>query len=357
MKTNLIFIDGSFPGGGAQSAMIRYSQVFSKLEEIETFYFPVGSLSASSHLTPDDILFPRSKGKIRRFFRLVDLIRCSPKSVLFVTSIGSFIAVLPIYLLFQYKVKLLYRYIQLPSLQIKAGLVPKYRWRLLAILRHLPDLYIAQTKEMKEEMTNLLDINPCKTIVIGNWISDPKLYERYLTLNRSTPESIVTFGVFGRIVKEKGLVDVVNALKICVDNDHDFKLQIFGEDIGGYKKTLIHEIDRLNLTHRVEFFPYQKDILGAMSKCDVIVNASYAEGYPNVLLEALALGKKVIFSRSVRVVDELLNKAGVGRSFDVGDCQRLAAHMETWREITERRYLVSIHDYDFDVLLETVINA
>jgi len=356
MKVNLIFVDGRFPGGGAQSAMIRYAKAFSKFERIETFYFSVGNLSASSHLKENEILFPRSKRKLGRFFRLVDFIRRSPKSVLFVTSIGSFLAVLPIYILFRHKVKLLYRYIQLPSLQIKEGLVPNYRWRLLSILRNLPDLYIAQTEEMKEEMIRLLGINPCKTIVIGNWISDPELFNRDSMNTLSTPNSTVMFGVFGRIVKEKGLIDILNALKICIDNNHDFTLQIYGEDIGGYKETLTYEIDRLNLNGRVNFLSYQKDIISAMSNCDVIVNASYAEGYPNILIEALAMGKKVIFSRSVSVVDELLKKANTGRTFDIGDYKQLSSHMMNWQDIKEQKYLVSKSDYNFDILLATIIN-
>jgi glycosyltransferase involved in cell wall biosynthesis len=356
MKTNLIFVDGTFPGGGAQQALMRYKNNFSEIENINTFYFPVGKLSQCSHLAQDDVLFSCNQGRIKRLLLLANFIRRAPRTVLFVTSIGSFFAMLPLYLVLRSKTKLIYRYIQLPSQQIKASLVPKYSWILLSLFRDFPDLYIAQTSEMEEEMVSLLGMDPSKMTVIGNWISDPELYNQAPDVIPYSAGSIVTFGVLGRIVKEKGLVDILKALKICVDNKHDFQLHIYGADIGGYKQILIQEIARLDLSNRVKFFAYQKDIVYVMRRCDVILNASYAEGYPNILIEALALGKKVIFSRSVSVVRELLERVNTGKTFDIGDYKQLSSHMMSWQDIKERKYLVSKSDYNFDTLFDTILN-
>lgn len=354
-KIDLIFIDGQFSGGGAQRALMRYEKIFSDFEQINTYFYSIGSLASSSHLNRTSMLFSSDGGNLSRFFRFFSFVFRSKNPIFFVTSIGSFFVMAPIFLLFSYKAKLVYRYIQLPSLQIKEELVPKYRWFLLRILRSVPDLYISQTDEMKHEMSDLLRIPESKIAVIGNWVDDPKSYADVQSSTQKFPKTPIIFGVFGRIVRQKGIADVVDALKLCVDEDFDFVLRVYGEDIGGYKASIENKVASLGLDARVTFIPYESNVPRAMADCDVIVNASYAEGYPNILIEALAAGKRVIFSRCVQVVEDLLLRANVGRCFDVGDVTALAEHMRDWQSIKSGRYLVSKDDYDFEALQDLIL--
>ena len=110
----------------------------------------------------------------------------------------------------------------------------------------------------------------------------------------------VVFGVVALLIPRKGhqvLLDAV--LKLVNDKKlmrAEFKVLIEGD--GPLRQTLVDFVTSNNLTHWVNFVGNEENIIDFMSTLDVLILPSVQdEDFPNVILEAMALGKPVIASR------------------------------------------------------------
>ena len=64
-------------------------------------------------------------------------------------------------------------------------------------------------------------------------------------------------------------------------------------DTGGYKAQVVRHHARLGVPEKVKFAGERKDALAIVKQCDVLFSTSCREGFPNVVLEAMALGVPV----------------------------------------------------------------
>ena len=64
-------------------------------------------------------------------------------------------------------------------------------------------------------------------------------------------------------------------------------------DTSGYKEAALERYRRLGLDERVKFIGERRDALAIVKQCDVLFSTSCREGFPNVVLEAMALGVPV----------------------------------------------------------------
>ncbi len=106
-------------------------------------------------------------------------------------------------------------------------------------------------------------------------------------------ESLVLY--VGNLKKDKGLEELVRAFKsVTVVDDSRLRLVLIGS--GAYKASLEQLVYSLNLTERVQFqgsLPLDQISLW-MNAASVLCLPSYMEGVPNVVLEALSCGTKVV---------------------------------------------------------------
>ena len=64
-------------------------------------------------------------------------------------------------------------------------------------------------------------------------------------------------------------------------------------DTGGYKGEVLDHFACLGVDERVKFAGERRDALAIVKQCDVLFSTSCREGFPNVVLEAMALGVPV----------------------------------------------------------------
>ena len=97
------------------------------------------------------------------------------------------------------------------------------------------------------------------------------------------------FGFAGRIVKDKGINELVSAFKRITDLYHDVILILIGpfEDDNPIEENTKTEID---LNPYIHYWGNQKDVRPFMCASDVFILPSYREGFGMVLMEAGALG-------------------------------------------------------------------
>lgn len=75
-------------------------------------------------------------------------------------------------------------------------------------------------------------------------------------------------------------------------NDSAICLMIIGD--GPLKKDLLELIRMLGVHDRVVIAAFQKNLMACIRKASCFVLSSHVEGFPNVLLEAMAIGLPVI---------------------------------------------------------------
>ena len=120
-------------------------------------------------------------------------------------------------------------------------------------------------------------------------------------------------GTVGRLVKEKGYLDLFQALKIVLKEFPNTLLLILGP-IEKEKKDSFHPdiVKNFNIENKVLFLGEREDIDEIYPLMDIFVLASYREGFPRSVIEASAMAKPII-ATDIRGCREAVenNKTGV----------------------------------------------
>jgi glycosyltransferase involved in cell wall biosynthesis len=92
----------------------------------------------------------------------------------------------------------------------------------------------------------------------------------------------------GRLDEQKNYVGLIRAIKSVSVAVPTVELFIYGE--GEQRDKLEKLITQLNISNRVHLAGMSKDVVSCYAQADIFVLFSHGEGYPNVLMEALAVG-------------------------------------------------------------------
>ena len=99
--------------------------------------------------------------------------------------------------------------------------------------------------------------------------------------------SLTKFVFLGRAERRKGIVELNEVLRKLISEKKSFQFEFIGPIPDSQK--IVHE----NITYHGEIRDSEK-IKILLSKCDVLVCPSWSEGFPNVILEAMACGLAII---------------------------------------------------------------
>ena len=134
-------------------------------------------------------------------------------------------------------------------------------------------------------------------------LSDKQIHLRYLSEKeaRSLVRSELGFSnndfifVFiGRLVNDKGLGELADAIRKLENENLEIKLLLIGEIDGEDDALAKDKLNYLMQSKNVKYIGVQSDIRPYLMASDVLVFPSYREGFPNVPLEAGALGLPAI---------------------------------------------------------------
>lgn len=98
----------------------------------------------------------------------------------------------------------------------------------------------------------------------------------------------------GELNKNKNQATLIKAMKEVVKKHPEAKLLLAGN--GPEHDNLVKLIEELNLGNNVELLGYRTDIQDYVNICNLVVSASYREGLPLNIMEAMVCGKPVIAS-------------------------------------------------------------
>lgn len=128
----------------------------------------------------------------------------------------------------------------------------------------------------------------------------------------------------GRLVGVKGFDTAISAFALL--DDPDARLIILGD--GPLKNVLRRQAEQLGVGDRVAIPGYVACIRPWLDNAGMFLLSSRYEGYPAVLIEAIAAGRPVVATRCTPAVDELVDRTGFGASAPIDDPLALADAMK-----------------------------
>jgi glycosyltransferase involved in cell wall biosynthesis len=165
--------------------------------------------------------------------------------------------------------------------------------RMLSIIT---DKIVAVAEDIKKDIIRYDKIDPSKIIVIPNGTDlerfNPEGNFADIRKEFSIKESDIVVGFVGRIVPAKGLEYLIDALSYLKEDPNNIKLLIIGE--GSILARLHEQAKEKKVYDSIIFTGRRRDIPDILSCIDIFVMPSIAEGLPNSLLEAMAMGKPIV---------------------------------------------------------------
>ena len=102
----------------------------------------------------------------------------------------------------------------------------------------------------------------------------------------------IRFLFIGRVMKEKGIDELLDAAQRLKDENTDIEVDILGYFEDDYKEC----IENLSLNGIINYYGYQKNVKPFIERAHCFVLPSYHEGMANTLLECGAMGRPLITS-------------------------------------------------------------
>jgi glycosyltransferase involved in cell wall biosynthesis len=200
---------------------------------------------------------------------------------------------------------------------------------LIYLLYNLSDVIVCNSTSISKHFKNKYKLNT-KTIfppsIINSFQCSKKIYKKNKTL------VIVTAC---RLAKEKGLDVLFQALSIL--NFKNYKLLIAGD--GKEKLKLKQLSDKLNISSKIKYLGFLKDIKPLLKLSNLYVNTSYFEGFPNSVVEAINYGTPVICSQSHGGINEILLNGKCGTIFDNRNPLDLTTKIEEYYNNPKKYFL------------------
>ena len=160
--------------------------------------------------------------------------------------------------------------------------------------------------------------------VIYNPVIHPRIYESARQPVQDewfAPGTCKSLLAVGRLTPQKDLPTLLRALQIVRQND-DVRLTILGE--GPERERLESLVKELGLESCVRMPGVARNPYAYMARADVFVLPSAWEALPTVLIEALALGARVVATDCISGPREILHGGRYGALVPVGEAGALA---------------------------------
>ena len=182
---------------------------------------------------------------------------------------------------------------------------------------------VVQNKNDKKFFLKKFNLNNKNIFLIKGSGVDINKYKNISIKNKN--KSVV---LISRIIKEKGISEFVEAIKILNKSFKDWKYFIVGplfyNKPTAYSKKTINEWKKINNLYLTGF---QKNIFYYLKNSSIICLPSYREGMPKTLLEASASGRPIVTTDAIGCRDAI-EKNITGILCKVGDSISLAKSLE-----------------------------
>lgn len=153
---------------------------------------------------------------------------------------------------------------------------------------------VCQGSDMKFAFKRFSNYKENQLKIINNWATPSKFLEigakRIKTEKTSSNKNYINILYVGWLEEQKGVIELLDASIKLIKNGYKIKLNLVGS--GNLFRDILQRIKKLNLEESIILSGWVKheDLQSHYEKADIFVIASYAEGMPNVLIEAMSCG-------------------------------------------------------------------
>lgn len=175
--------------------------------------------------------------------------------------------------------------------------------------------------------------------------------KRRLDLGINDNEWVFMF--LGRLNKDKGVVDLINAFVELKQMEKSCSLYLVGHDEENIEATYAR------LSNKIHFIPFDKNPETLLQACDTFCLPSYREGFGLSVIEAAALEKPIICSDAYGLKDTIIT-GETGLRHKTGEVTHLSSklayalnHPEEMRKmgLNGRKYVTDF--FDEEILLQS----
>ena len=191
-----------------------------------------------------------------------------------------------------------------PSMTLPTQPVPALFKAVSRFLYPRADAVLCPAHRIADELTSLFGVPASRVHVLPNSVDGPGLVKARASPIRR-PGRGVRLVAAGRLTRQKNFAALLQSMRKLPG---DATLELFGA--GPLSGELELMVEQFALSRRVTLHGFSDEVWRWFAGADALVLPSLWEGMPNVALEALGCGARVVAMRSAGGIAELANKHG-----------------------------------------------
>ena len=175
---------------------------------------------------------------------------------------------------------------------------------------------IAISGEIKDKMTNIMNVNPEKLVMLHNGV-DINKYDTTINKKKKREslnfcENSILIGMVAQLRQQKNHEMLLKVVKEVFLMKNNIKFLIIGNGNSERKRTLQNMAKELGIDQNIEFMGRRSDVPELLKILDIAVLTSRCEASPLIILEYLA-AKLPVIATSVPGVSEIIenNETGI----------------------------------------------
>ena len=215
---------------------------------------------------------------------------------------------------------------------------PKFISTLLSrfFLRNTKEV-IAISDFVKTYLLDSGEISRNQEITTIKYGFDAEEFKKSISIHNQIPaKEIARCGTLARLSPEKDLQTLIKSIAICKNKfNRKFELHLYGE--GNEESKLRNLANSLGIDKEVIFHGKTQSPADAFKSFDLFILTSRFEGFGMVLLEAMAMGNRIIAS-NIPTAHEVLGDDGAAVYFETGNPYDLAEKMLAIGSISTDNY-------------------
>ncbi|MBU9723082.1 MULTISPECIES: glycosyltransferase [Bacillaceae] len=329
-KKKVLFITPNLGGGGAEKVIVNILK-FVDRKKIEPEYLALNLVGPFVELLPEDIKVSdlQTEKVSKSIIKLIKSINKSNPDIIMSTLSNLNLAILFIKPFLRRKTKIIVR--QSNTLNKIFEQYPYWKKCIYKLsysyLYRKADKIIVQSEGMKEDLLIMFPSLKDKVIRIPNPIDLNEISVKLESVRKTSTEyndgcKTIKIVAVGRLTYQKGFDTLLKAFKQLKKNKPNIQLSIVGE--GPLKGELKELTSKLDIMEDVDFKGFVNNPYEVIYNSDIFVLPSRYEGFPNILLEALACETKIVATDCKSGPREILGANKYGTLVKVDDVNELS---------------------------------
>ncbi|MDN7226430.1 glycosyltransferase [Planococcus sp. N064] len=186
------------------------------------------------------------------------------------------------------------------------------------------DIVCSVSKVIADDAEHIFNINENKKRVLYNPYNVPYINKKseIEIVEDSYDFSRKTFISVGRLVDQKGFNHLIKAFSLIVAEESNSNAQLLIIGQGEREELIRNLIMDLNLSNHVFLLGAKSNPYKFMKKADIYVLSSLSEGFPNAMVEAMALGLPILAVDCKSGPREILSLSNIqNEAIDIEMCE------------------------------------